>query len=192
MQLDTKTAESSRKKLEHDNVIWPSPEDDTPFWKRDFPTWDSIPEVPDDIQKDSDPMHIAHITAEMAPIAKVGGLGDVVTGLARACLLRGHKVDVFLPFYECIDKQLIKDLALIRTYNSYHDGNWIPTNVYQGVVSGIPTVFIEPSNHFFKGQSVYGGSYNELEAYLFFSRACLEWLQVCDFATVCRHMAYTA
>lgn len=94
LQLDTKTAESSRKKLEHDNVIWPSPEDDTPFWKRDFPTWDSIPEVPDDIQKDSDPMHIAHITAEMAPIAKVGGLGDVVTGLARACLLRGHKVDV--------------------------------------------------------------------------------------------------
>ncbi|KAI3443478.1 hypothetical protein Pfo_000143 [Paulownia fortunei] len=123
-------------------------------------------------------LHIVHVTAEMAPIAKVGGLGDVVTGLARACLTRGHKVDVFLPFYECINKQHIKELALTSTYNSYYDGSWIPTNVYRGVVLGIPVVFIEPSNHFFKGQSVYGGSYNELEAYLFFSRACLEWLQV--------------
>ncbi|KAK3008774.1 hypothetical protein RJ639_015224, partial [Escallonia herrerae] len=114
----------------------------------------------------------------MAPIAKVGGLGDVVTGLARTCLLRGHKVDIMLPFYECIQKQHISDLELITSYSSYHDGNWIACNAYRGLVSSIPVIFIEPSNQFFKGQSVYGGSYNELEAYLFFSRACLEWLQV--------------
>lgn len=123
-------------------------------------------------------MHITHVTAEMAPIAKVGGLGDVVTGLARACLSRGHTVDIMLPFYECIPKHHIDDLTLITTYNSFHDGDWIPTNAYRGLVSGIPVIFIEPSNHFFKGNHVYGGSYNELEAYLFFSRACLEWMQV--------------
>lgn len=37
------------------------------------------------------------------PSRQVGGLGDVVTGLARACLARGHRVEVLLPFYECID-----------------------------------------------------------------------------------------
>lgn len=159
--------------------VWPSPSDEIPFWKKDFPSWDVNPEVPVDIKKDSDPMHIIHITAEMAPIAKVGGLGDVVTGLARACLLRGHTVDIMLPFYECIQKQQIEDLELVTTYNSYHDGNWIQTNAYHGVVSGISVIFIEPSNQFFKGQNLYGGSYNELEAYLFFSRASLEWMQVC-------------
>lgn len=159
-------------------IVWPSPSDEIPFWKRDFPSWGVSTEVPADIKKDSDPMHIIHVTAEMAPIAKVGGLGDVVTGLARACLARGHTVDIMLPFYECIPKQQIKDLALVTTYNSYHDGNWVPTNAYHGVVSGIPVIFIEPSNQFFKGQYVYGGSYNELEAYLSFSRACLEWMQV--------------
>lgn len=159
--------------------MWPSPSDEIPFWKKDFPSWGVSPDVPADINKDSDRMYIIHVTAEMAPIAKVGGLGDVVTGLARACLSRGHTVEIMLPFYECIQKQQIKDLALITTYESYHDGNWVPTNAYRGVVSGIPVVFIEPSNHFFKGQDVYGGSYNELEAYLFFSRACLEWMQVC-------------
>ncbi|KAI8023796.1 hypothetical protein LOK49_LG03G02560 [Camellia lanceoleosa] len=46
-----------------------------------------------------------HVMAEMAPIAKVGDLSDVVTGLARVCVLRGHKVDIMIPFYECIPKQ---------------------------------------------------------------------------------------
>ncbi|KAK3006417.1 hypothetical protein RJ639_016683, partial [Escallonia herrerae] len=159
-------------------LVWPSPGDEIPFWKREFPSWDASSEEPVNVEKDSDLMHIVHVTAEMAPIAKVGGLGDVVTGLARTCLLRGHKVDIILPFYECIQKQHISDLELITSYSSYHDGNWIACNAYRGLVSSIPVIFIEPSNQFFKGQSVYGGSYNELEAYLFFSRACLEWLQV--------------
>lgn len=163
-------------------LVWPGPGDEIPFWKNKFPSRDASPEVPAEIEKDSNLMHIIHITAEMAPIAKVGGLGDVVTGLARACLSRGHTVDIMLPFYECIQKQEISDLALIMTYNSYHDGNWVATNAYHGVVSSIPVIFIEPSNQFFKGQDVYGGSYNELEAYLFFSRACLEWMQVCELA----------
>lgn len=161
--------------------VWPSPTDEIPFWNKGFPSWDTNLEVPSESQvnKDSKLMHITHVTAEMAPIAKVGGLGDVVTGLARACLYRGHTIDIMLPFYECIQKQQISDLTLITTYNSYHDGKWILTNAYSGIVSGIPVIFIEPSNQFFKGQHVYGGSYNELEAYLFFSRACLEWMQVC-------------
>lgn len=159
-------------------LVWPTPGDEIPFWKNKFPSRDASPEAPAEIEKDSNLMHIIHITAEMAPIAKVGGLGDVVTGLARACLSRGHTVDIMLPFYECIQKQEISDLALITTYNSYHDGNWVATNAYHGVVSSIPVIFIEPSNQFFKGKNVYGGSYNELEAYLFFSRACLEWMQV--------------
>lgn len=144
---------------------------------------------PIDGGKDHDLMHIIHVTAEMAPIAKVGGLGDVVTGLARASISRGHKVDVVIPFYECIHKEQISDLQLITTYNSYHDGNWVLINAFRGVVSSIPVVFVQPDNQFFKGQSVYGGSYNELEAYLFFCRACLEWMQVCyhkiNFHTFC-------
>ncbi|XP_047307945.1 glycogen synthase-like [Impatiens glandulifera] len=158
--------------------VWPSPSDETPFWKRDFPSWDVSLEAPTDVEKDCDPMHIVHVAAEMAPIAKVGGLGDVVTGLARACSVRGHKVEIMLPLYECIQLQQISDFTLLKTYETYHDGKWIPVNAYRGEVLGIRVIFIESSNQFFKGQSVYGGSYDELEAYLFFSRACLEWMQV--------------
>ncbi|XP_030493167.2 uncharacterized protein LOC115709252 isoform X2 [Cannabis sativa] len=170
-------------------LVWPSPTDEIPFWNKEFPCSDhmGVDEYDADADADADVvsnhdhhqlMHITHVTAEMAPIAKVGGLGDVVTGLARASLSCGHTVDIMLPFYECIPRHQITDLALITTFNSYHDGVWIPTEAYKGLVSSIPVIFIQPSNHFFKGKHVYGGSYNELDAYVFFSRACLEWMQV--------------
>lgn len=38
-----------------------------------------------------------HVAVEMAPIAKVGGLGDVVTSLSRAVQELGHTVEVVLP-----------------------------------------------------------------------------------------------
>lgn len=160
------------------DVVWPSPDDEIAFWNKEFPRWDANQHDPAQVERDSDLLHVVHVTAEMAPIAKVGGLGDVVTGLARACSARGHKVDVMLPLYECIQRDQISGLELINTYESFFDGDWVTINTYSGLVSGIPVIFIQPSNHFFKGQYVYGGSYNELEAYLCFSRACLEWMQV--------------
>nr|XP_009787230.1 PREDICTED: probable starch synthase 4, chloroplastic/amyloplastic isoform X2 [Nicotiana sylvestris] len=177
-QLEADQLEGSEADRESEGFRWPSPNDEISFWKREFPFWDLSSDDPAGVEKDADLLHIVHVTAEMAPIAKVGGLGDVVTGLGRACLKRGHKVDVILPFYECIPKHLIDELALIKTYNSYLDGNWVACNAYRGEVSGVSVILIEPSNHFFKGTNIYGGSYNELEAYLFFSRACLELMQV--------------
>lgn len=42
-------------------------------------------------------LHVVHMAVEMAPIAKVGGLGDVVTALGRAVQEEGHLVEVVLP-----------------------------------------------------------------------------------------------
>lgn len=42
-------------------------------------------------------LHVVHIAVEMAPICKVGGLGDVVTALGRAVQEQGHMVEVILP-----------------------------------------------------------------------------------------------
>ncbi|KAK9741574.1 hypothetical protein RND81_03G114200 [Saponaria officinalis] len=169
---------SSSTNVTLEDITWPSPDDQIPFWNKSVDPSDAVTDVPTTADRDSDRLHIVHVTAEMAPVAKVGGLGDVVTGLARACLSRGHTINVMLPFYECLPKQQLTELSLICTYNSYHDGQWVPTNAYRAVASGIPVILIEPINQYFKGQRIYGGSYNELEAYLFFCRACLEWMQV--------------
>ena len=39
-------------------------------------------------------MHIIHIASELAPIAKVGGLADVVYCLCRETLKLGHTTEV--------------------------------------------------------------------------------------------------
>jgi starch synthase len=45
------------------------------------------------------PLSIAHLASEMTPLAKVGGLGDVVSALALEQSRRGHRVLVVLPNY---------------------------------------------------------------------------------------------
>ncbi|GJP54396.1 hypothetical protein CLOM_g13488 [Closterium sp. NIES-68] len=169
-------------------IIWPSPQEEPPFWMR-WPTSEghvaaagvvSGGAAGDGVVGERDPerLHIVHVTAEMAPLAKVGGLGDVVTGLGRACLARGHTVEVMLPFYECLDTKQIANLQLKRSFGSYFKGDWVGVEAFSGEISGVPVVLLKPENHFFRGGRIYGGSYNELEAYLFFSRASLEFLQV--------------
>jgi hypothetical protein len=42
-------------------------------------------------------LYVVHVAVEMAPICKVGGLGDVVTALGRAVQEEGNMVEVVLP-----------------------------------------------------------------------------------------------
>jgi starch synthase len=48
-------------------------------------------------------VNLLYLTAEAAPFAKTGGLGDVLGVLPRQLHQRGHDVRVFLPFYGSID-----------------------------------------------------------------------------------------
>jgi starch synthase len=42
-------------------------------------------------------MYITMISPECAPVAKVGGLGDVIQGLSKELSIRGHAVEIILP-----------------------------------------------------------------------------------------------
>eukprot|EP00898_Chlorokybus_atmophyticus_P002391 jgi/Chlat1/3152/Chrsp21S03369 len=170
----------SRVVTEPEEIEWPSPTDEVPFWQRleSSAVADACALL--DIQRDQDPMHIVHVSAEMAPVAKVGGLGDVVTGLARSCLKKGHRVEVMLPYYDCLDtnSQQIDGVTQVEAYQSFHKGQWVKVDVFTARICAVPVLLLRPDNQFFKGSRIYGGSYNEMEAYLFFSRACLEYLLV--------------
>lgn len=50
-------------------------------------------------------MNILMVSAEMAPFAKVGGLGDVVTSLSGAMAARKHDVRVVMPLYGHLDRK---------------------------------------------------------------------------------------
>ncbi|KAJ0946728.1 putative starch synthase [Helianthus annuus] len=117
------------------------------------------------------PMHIVHISVEMAPIAKVGGLGDVVTSLSRAVQDLNHTVDIILPKYDCLNLSNVKDLGFHRSYS------WGGTEikVWFGKVEGLSVYFLEPQNGLFWKGCIYGCN-NDGERFGFFCHAALEFL----------------
>ncbi|MCP4574448.1 MAG: glycogen synthase [bacterium] len=52
-------------------------------------------------------MRVLMVSVEIAPFAKVGGLGDVVTALSRELARRGHDVRVVLPLYGHLDRKAL-------------------------------------------------------------------------------------
>lgn len=122
------------------------------------------------------PMHIVHISVEMAPIAKVGGLGDVVTSLSRAVQDLNHTVDVVLPKYDCLKLNNVKDFHYQKSYS------WGGTEikVWFGKVEGVPVYFLEPQNGLFWTGCIYGCK-NDGERFGFFCHAALEFLRQSGF-----------
>lgn len=123
-------------------------------------------------------MYIVMIASECAPVAKVGGLGDVVYGLARELEIRGNAVEIILPKYDCMRYDHIWGLSLS------HEDLWVPwfnyhirCSVWFGFVHGRKCFFIEPhsSDHFFERGAYYGFP-DEHMRFAFFSKAALEFL----------------
>ncbi|KAG8637411.1 probable starch synthase 4, chloroplastic/amyloplastic isoform X1 [Manihot esculenta] len=123
-------------------------------------------------------LYVVHIAAEMAPVAKVGGLGDVVTGLGKALQKRGHLVEIILPKYDCMQYDGIGNLrALDVVLESYFDGKLYKNEVWVGTIEGLPVYFIEPHHpgkFFWRGQ--FYGEHDDFKRFSFFSRAALELL----------------
>ncbi len=123
-------------------------------------------------------MRIIHIASEMARVAKVGGLGDVILGLSRQVANEGHTVEVILPKYTCLNYANIRDLhVLYRDLWSYGGGRWHHNTIWCGWAEGIKIYLIETHTppHYFDREKVYGYQ-DDVERFTYFSRASLEFL----------------
>lgn len=123
-------------------------------------------------------MYIVMVSSECAPVAKVGGLADVIFGLSRELEIRGNQVEIILPKYDCMRYDHIWGLSV--AYPDlwtpwYNDG--IVCTVWFGFVHGRRCFFIEPhcqENYFNRGH--FYGSNDDAMRFGFFSRATLEFL----------------
>jgi starch synthase len=123
-------------------------------------------------------LFIVQIAPEMAPVAKVGGLADVVFGLSRELAIRGNHVEIVLPKYDNMRYDHIYNLQV-----DYQD-LWVPwyegaihCTVYFGFVYDRRCFFIEPhsNDNFFNRGSIYGFQ-DDVMRYAFFTRAAMEFL----------------
>ncbi|XP_020232942.1 probable starch synthase 4, chloroplastic/amyloplastic isoform X2 [Cajanus cajan] len=128
--------------------------------------------------KTSPGLHVIHIAAEMAPVAKVGGLGDVVSGLGKALQKKGHLVEIVLPKYDCMQYDRVHDLRELDVLiSSYFDRQLYKSKIWIGTVEGLPVYFIEPyhpDKFFWRGK--FYGEHDDFRRFTFFSRAALEFL----------------
>ena len=124
-------------------------------------------------------MFVVQITPEIAPVAKVGGLADMVFGLSRELEVRGNAVEIIVPKYDCMWYDQIWGLHKI------YDGLWVPwyggaiqTSVWFGFVHGRKCFFIDPhSNENFFNRGGFYGFHDDTLRYAFFCKAALEFLE---------------
>ncbi len=121
-------------------------------------------------------LYIVMITPEVAPCAKVGGLGDVVQGLGRELVNRGHGVESIAPMYSCMRYETIEDLH--EVYGELwcpHYNQWRAEKVFQGRVGGgLQANFITGSDYT-ERDAIYGYP-DDLYRFTYFCRQALEFM----------------
>jgi len=123
-------------------------------------------------------MHIVHIASELAPLAKVGGLADVLLGLCRELSWKGHDVDIIIPKYDCMDSAQIRDMNIeVRDFTSFYQGEWFHNTAWIGWVENLKVYFIEPHHpRYFFNRGCFYGCEDDIERFLYFSRAAMEFM----------------
>lgn len=134
---------------------------------------------------------IAFLSAEVAPLAKTGGLGDVAGSLPKELVKLGVNIIIFMPFYGLIDAKKYK-IKKIRGIKVPADDKNEPAEIWETVLPGtnIPVFLIKHKffnpKHIYIHQRImksakYTRSFDDIKRFAFFSQACLSAMKALDF-----------
>ncbi|OGC49926.1 hypothetical protein A2716_01020 [candidate division WWE3 bacterium RIFCSPHIGHO2_01_FULL_40_23] len=124
-------------------------------------------------------MKVLFAVSEVAPIIKVGGLGDVAGSLPKALEKLGVDVDVIVPFYSIIkrgDYKIIKQLTIEVPYS----GETHDVSVYKTKIPGSNVdVILLFNQRFLSGGGVdaFSSLKDEVARFAFFNKAVVEFIK---------------
>ncbi len=99
-------------------------------------------------------MRILFVATEAAPIAKVGGMGDVVGALPKVLKQMGHDVRIFMPYYGFLpDKMKVPSEPIWNGYAMFQN-----FSVYETILPGTDVPLYLFSHPSFLGRNIYGGA----------------------------------
>ncbi len=123
-------------------------------------------------------MYIVHIASELAPVAKVGGLADVIYGLSKELSRLGHNVEIILPKYDCLNYGDLQNLKVEeREIWSFEGPDRFNNTIWSATVDDLKVFFIEPHHpqHYFSRGVIYGCN-DDIDRFIYFSRTAMEYL----------------
>ena len=124
-------------------------------------------------------MDIVHVASELAPIAKVGGLGDVLFGLSKALVKKGHCVCVILPKYDLLKTDGLQKLEIKqKDFIVEEGGQKIAVTLWSARFEGIDLVLIEDHHpkHYFSRGKIYSEE-DDVNRFLFLSKAASLYIE---------------
>ncbi|MFH1582825.1 MAG: glycogen/starch synthase [Candidatus Falkowbacteria bacterium] len=135
---------------------------------------------------------VLFLSAEVAPLAKVGGLGDVIGALPQNLAKLGVDVRICLPFYGLIDKKKYPVKKIVSKLCVPMGNKNETINVWQTNLPGtkIPIYLIK--HNYFNSKKIYSGASlmldgkytrqpNDLKRFAFFTKAALETAKKLNF-----------
>lgn len=127
-------------------------------------------------------LKIAHVSSEIAPYVKTGGLGDVTRTLPRALKGLGHEVIVVAPYYRLVREKPLKKETLPWKETvtiAGEDYNFSARKVISP--GGFPVFFIAQEKLFGSRRRIYGYPDDGLR-FFFFNLAALKLLEKIGFS----------
>ena len=120
-------------------------------------------------------MEIIHLTAECYPVAKAGGLGDVVGALPKYQCKAGHIAKVVMPMYRT--KFLYENEWTVDFKGSAHLGNWyFEFTIIKEATNKLGfDLFLVDINGLLDRQKIYGYD-DDAERFTAFQIAALSWM----------------
>lgn len=116
-------------------------------------------------------MRILFVSAEAAPIAKAGGMGDVVGALPKILRQLGHDVRIMMPYYGFLnDKMDLPPEPVWRGTAMFND-----FAVYQTTLPDTDVPLYLFGHPAFDGRAIYGGQ-DEFWRFTFFSNGAAEFI----------------
>lgn len=128
----------------------------------------------------ADPLRILFLTAEAAPFAKTGGLGDIGGSLPKALRAMGHDVRVFMPAYRSIESGFPGVQSMPLQLNVPTGSGIIQAGAFESKLPGsdVPVYFIAQQS-LFNRDNIYG-YWDDPYRFAFFSRAAFALTEAID------------
>ncbi|NLJ69861.1 MAG: glycogen synthase GlgA [Clostridiaceae bacterium] len=120
-------------------------------------------------------MKILFVSSEMVPLAKSGGLGDVIGALPKAIRAQGQDARVILPLYKQIKDRYGDQLKFMRWSMNKLGWRTMYSGLFTMEVDGVPVYFID-NEYYFGHEALYLDYAFDIERFSFFQRAVLEAL----------------